>query len=164
MAYFPTTDVLEYRSTLDHSRRTFLGRVKRYMVEAIILFGLLCLSSLAQGQITIAHMGTYATGSYDAGAAEIAEFDPVNDRIWFTNAQANSIIGLNASNPASPSLFLTIPMVSYGGGVNSVVVLSNGFAVAVEASPKTNPGKVVFFDLNGVFISQVTVGDRKSVV
>ena len=124
----------------------------------LLLLALIGTTVLAQAQITIAHLGTYATGSYDAGAAEIADFDPINDRIWFTNAQANSIIGLNASNPASPSLFITIPMGAYGAGVNSVVVLSNGFAAAMESNPKTDPGKVVFFDLNGVFISQVTVG------
>ena len=146
------------------SRVLFRGPVrpgkpsKDWLLHAALSIALGSLALVASAQISIAHLGTYATGSYDAGAAEIADFDPVNDRIWFTNAQANTVVGISASNPAALSLFITIPMAAYGGGVNSVVVLSNGFAVAVESTPKTNPGKVVFFDLNGVFISEVTVG------
>ncbi|MBP7515589.1 MAG: choice-of-anchor I family protein, partial [Flavobacteriales bacterium] len=137
--------------------RTARLRTKDRILHIAIAIGLVALAGIARAQITLSHLGTYATGQYDVAAAEIADFDPLNDRIWFSNAQ-NSITALNASNPASLTVFTTINMAVYGGGVNSVVVLSNGIAAAVEASPKTNPGKVVFFDLNGNYLNQVTVG------
>src|SRR5262245_17670750 len=138
-------------------RKASAVRTLHLLIYLALLLGLIGLASVAHAQISLSHMGTYATGQFDVAAAEIADFDPVNDRIWFSNAQ-NSITGLNASNPAALSLFINIPMGTYGGGVNSVVVLPNGIAAAVEASPKTDPGKVVFFDLNGNFLNQVIVG------
>ena len=77
-------------------------RTKDRLVHLAIAIGLVALAGIARAQITLAHISTYATGQYDVAAAEIADFDPANDRIWFSNAQ-NSIIGLNASNPASHS-------------------------------------------------------------
>jgi len=120
--------------------------------------GLMGLAALAFGQIQLAPLGTYATGIYDASAAEIADFDPATDRIFFTNAQANTVIALDAADPTALSFDFSIDLSPFGGGVNSVTVLNGGIAVAVEASPKTDPGVVVFFDLDGTFISQVTVG------
>jgi 2',3'-cyclic-nucleotide 2'-phosphodiesterase / 3'-nucleotidase / 5'-nucleotidase len=120
---------------------------------------LLMMSALAvHGQISISHLGTYATGSYNTSAAEIVAFDPVSDRIFFVNAQLNEVRALNVSSPATPTLAFSIPMGTYGAGANSVTVVPGGIAVAVEAAPKTDPGSVVFFDANGTFLSQVTVG------
>ncbi len=111
-----------------------------------------------QAQIALTHVGTYATGSFNAGAAEIADFDPIDQRIYFTNAQANTVIALDATDPAALQLEFSIDLSPYGAGVNSVVVLAGGIAVAVEADPKTDPGSVVFFDLDGSFLTQLTVG------
>jgi 2',3'-cyclic-nucleotide 2'-phosphodiesterase (5'-nucleotidase family) len=120
--------------------------------------GLMGLAGLAFGQINISHLGTYATGSYNTSAAEVVSFDPASDRIFFVNAQLNQVVALNASNPASLTLAFTIDMASYGAVANSLCVVPGGIAVAAEASPKTDPGKVVFFDANGTLLSQVTVG------
>ncbi|MBK6341340.1 MAG: choice-of-anchor I family protein [Flavobacteriales bacterium] len=124
----------------------------------LLAIGLLASVSLAQAQVSISHLGTYATGSYNTSAAEIVSFDPVSDRIFFVNAQLNQVVALNASNPASLTLAFTIDMATYGAVANSLCVVLGGIAVAAEASPKTDPGKVVFFDANGTFLSQVTVG------
>ncbi|MBL7981012.1 MAG: choice-of-anchor I family protein [Flavobacteriales bacterium] len=123
-----------------------------------LALGLLSLAALAFGQVSITHLGTYATGSYNTSAAEVVSFDPVSDRIFFVNAQLNQVVALNASNPASLTLAFTIDMSLYGGVANSICVVPGGIAVAAEASPKTDAGKVVFFDANGTFLSQVTVG------
>ena len=123
-----------------------------------LALGLLSLAALAFGQVSISHLGTYATGSYNTSAAEVVSFDPVSDRIFFVNAQLNQVVALNASNPASLTLAFTINMATYGALANSLCVVPGGIAVAAEASPKTDPGKVVFFDANGTLLSQVTVG------
>ena len=50
-------------------------------------------------------------------------------------------------------------MSSYGGGINSVAVHEGIVAVAVQADPKTDPGKVVFFNtVDATYIADVTVG------
>ncbi|MGV3636608.1 MAG: choice-of-anchor I family protein, partial [Flavobacteriales bacterium] len=129
-------------------------------IEVGILLTIACLglAVFATAQVSITHLGTYATGSYNTSAAEVVSFDPVSDRIFFVNAQLNQVVALNASNPASLTLAFTINMASYGAVANSVCVVPGGIAVAAEASPKTDPGKVVFFDANGTFLNQVTVG------
>jgi 2',3'-cyclic-nucleotide 2'-phosphodiesterase (5'-nucleotidase family) len=125
-----------------------------------IAFALACISLavISKAQINISHLGTYATGSYNTSAAEVVSFDPASDRIFFVNAQLNQVVALNASNPASLTLAFTINMATYGAVANSLSVVPGGIAVAAEASPKTDPGKVVFFDANGTLLSQVTVG------
>ena len=128
------------------------------MVRFALVLGLVSLAIIASAQISISHLSTHATGSYNTAAAEIVAFDPVSDRIFFVNAQLNQVVALNASNPASLSPAFTIDMASYGAVANSVCVVPGGIAVAAEASPKTDPGKIVFFDAAGTLLSQVTVG------
>ena len=125
---------------------------------ALLALALMAFGLDTHGQISISHLSTYATGSYNTSAAEVVAFDPVSDRIFFVNAQLNEVRALNVSNPAAPTLAFTIPMGAYGAGANSVAVVPGGIAVAVEANPKTDPGKVVFFDANGTFLSQLTIG------
>ncbi len=115
-----------------------------------LIIGLMALAGLAMGQISISHLSTYATGSYNTAAAEVVTFDPVSDRIFFVNAQLNQVMALNASNPAALTLAFTIDMSTYGGVANSITVVPGGIAVAAEAVIKTDLGKIVFF--------QVTVG------
>lgn len=134
------------------------GRFREHLWWLALAIGLSCISLMAQAQISISHLSTHTTGSYNTAAAEIVAFDPVSDRIFFVNAQLNQVVALNASDPASLSPAFTIDMASYGAVANSVCVVPGGIAVAAEASPKTDPGKVVFFDAAGTFISQVTVG------
>ena len=156
-----------YNPTLPQPRPSVLGRAGNRadrLFCALLVIGLLSLAAIAKAQVSISHFGTYATGSFNTGAAEIADFDPVNDRIWFTNAQLNSVVGLNATNPASLSVFITIPMAAYGGGVNSVVVIPGGVAVAMEAVVKTDPGRVVFFDVCPAWANKVPAGERRSFV
>ena len=59
---------------------------------------------------------------------------------------------MDLSTPSSPQEIQTIDLSPYGAGPNSVAVspIHGGLvAVAVEASPKTDPGSVVLFDRNG---------------
>mgnify|MGYP001950663165 CR=1 FL=1 len=52
----------------------------------------------------------------------------------------------------------SVDLSTYGAGPNSIAIYGDVVAVAVEADPKQNPGKVVFFDLDGVYQNQVTAG------
>lgn len=100
----------------------------------------------------------YETGLFDEGAAEIVAYSENDEKIFFSNAFANSITILDFEDPHHPTHITDVSLAAYGGGVNSVAVYDNMVAVAVEANVKQDSGSVVFFDLNGVFQSQVTVG------
>ena len=137
------------------------------------LLGLLLSSLLAaQAQdLPAERLGTYSTGIFDDGAAEIAVYDAATQRVFFVNASANEVVALNVSDPSAPTEVFTIDLSAYGAGANSVAVSTvpvenlagdeledTIVAVAVEADPKTDPGVVVFFGGDGTFIEQVEVG------
>ena len=103
-------------------------------------------------------VSTYRTGIFDEGAAEIVSYDAASQKLVFTNADANTVEILDFSNPSSLTSVAVISLDTYGDGVNSVSVHNGVMAVAVEDDPKQDPGAIVFFDMNGTFISQVTVG------
>ncbi len=104
------------------------------------------------------HLGTYASGIYDEGGAEIAAYDPASRRLFVVNAQAATVDVLDLSNPSNPTKSFTIDVTPYGAVANSVAVHNKTVAVAVEADPKTDPGHVVFFTSSGAFLSTVEVG------
>jgi 2',3'-cyclic-nucleotide 2'-phosphodiesterase/3'-nucleotidase/5'-nucleotidase len=101
------------------------------------------------------------------GAAEIAAFAPGVNRLFVTNANANTIDILNLSDQGILSFYSTIDIGAIAqaegldlGGINSVAVNSQGgyLAAAVEAGIKQDPGSVVFFDLEGIYQTAVEVG------
>ncbi len=66
---------------------------------------------------------------------------------------------IDLTDVSLPVVLSSIDLTTYGGGVNSVVNLNNGyFAAAIEAVNPINTGKVVFFTTNGVFAAQVDAG------
>lgn len=109
--------------------------------------------------------GTYQSGVFDEGAAEIVAYDFKSKRLFTTNADANTVDIIDISDPANPMLITTIDLTSIGAGPNSVDVYSGDpsnssiVAVAVEADPSTDPGTVAFYDTTGTLLSSVTVGN-----
>jgi DNA-binding beta-propeller fold protein YncE len=100
-------------------------------------------------------------GSYFApsgASAEIAAYDASSQRVFYTSATTNELGIVSIANPAAPSEVALIDLSSYGGGPNSVAVKNGIVAVAVQADIKTDDGSVLFFDANGLFLGQVTVG------
>ncbi|BES73395.1 hypothetical protein RE428_44130 [Marinobacter nanhaiticus D15-8W] len=103
--------------------------------------------------------GTYNTGIFDGGAAEIVAYDAANKRLFVVNSADVTVDVLDANDPAMPSLLDTIDASAEGASANSVAVHEGLVAVAIEAVVKQDPGKVVFYnttDLNKV--GEVTVG------
>jgi hypothetical protein len=96
------------------------------------------------------------TAPLGVGGAEIAAFDPRSDRAFATNATAKRLDVYDFSNPTAPTLLKSVTL---PGGPNSVAVRRDGLvAVAVEASPKTNPGSIQFFDTDGTPLGSVGTG------
>ncbi|MDJ0538944.1 MAG: choice-of-anchor I family protein [Microcystis sp. M53603_WE2] len=98
-----------------------------------------------------------STNAANNFGAEIPAYDP-SSRKLFVIGPNNRLDIADISNPASPIPLPSIDLSPYGAGVNSVAIKKGIVALAMEASPITNNGSVVFFNTNGIFQSQVTVG------
>ena len=89
---------------------------------------------------------THTDGQGGAGAAEIVAHDPFTKRLFVVNGVQGTLDVLDFSKADQPALIQTINSTTLwaeAGGINSVAV-NNGFvALAVQASVKTNPGKVI---------------------
>ncbi|AOW21831.1 hypothetical protein LPB138_14570 [Urechidicola croceus] len=110
----------------------------------------------AQNEQTLTHLSSYQT--FTEGSAETVAYDEINKRAAFTNSSDNSLTIVDISNLAIPTLFTTIDLSPYCAGPNSVAIHGTTIAVAVESDPKQDAGKVLFFNLNGDFLKQITAG------
>lgn len=109
--------------------------------------------------VALTPLGTYATGVFDQGAAEINAYDPASRRLFVVNADATTVDILDLTDPVRPTLLGTIDASAFGGSANSVAVKNGVVAVAIEAETLTDPGQVVFFNAaSGALLNQVTVG------
>jgi|GEM_PF-213297 len=114
------------------------------------------------GNLTLEHVGSFdpsATGS----STEISAYDPSTQKLYATSAIQDRLDIIDFSNPAAPVTVGTVNMAPYGG-ITSVAVRSGRVAVASPNANEQMPGSVVFFDENGVFQSQVTVGSLPDMI
>jgi hypothetical protein len=131
--------------------------------SAVRLLAMAVLCALAPAStfaadIELTPIGTYASGIFAEGGAEIVAHDPLTQRLYVVNAQAASVDVLDISDPTAPGKIGSINLLPFGGVANSVAVHDGLVAVAVEAVPKTDRGRVVFFDSGLTPISSVKVG------
>jgi len=103
-------------------------------------------------------VSSFETGIFDEGAAEILDYDPVSQRVFFTNADANTVTILDISDVFNPSKVADIDMSVYGSDVNSVDYQDGVIAVAAQAELIDANGRIVFFDTAGTYINDVEVG------
>ncbi len=108
-------------------------------------------------QISLHYIGSFDPSGNNSSSTEIVVHDPATQRLFTISSLTDVFDIISFSNPSSPSVISTINMAPYGG-ITSIAV-KNGIVAA--ASPNTNPqqnGSVVFFDINGNFLKQVSVG------
>jgi DNA-binding beta-propeller fold protein YncE len=109
--------------------------------------------------LDLALIGRYSSNIFQQSAAEIVAHDPQTQRLFVINAAAAAIDVLNITDPTEPVLLQTIDASAEGAGANSVAVFGGVVAVAIEADPKTDPGKVVFYDTTSLQkIGEAAVG------
>jgi hypothetical protein len=112
--------------------------------------GVLALAGTALADpLTLTPIGTYATGIYDDGGTEIATYDPQTMRVFSVNGSTGTIEVIDLSDPTSPVFLFAIDLSPWGRAANSVDVHGGVLAAAVEASPKQDPGRIVFFETSG---------------
>ncbi|WP_126651926.1 choice-of-anchor I family protein [Chryseobacterium aureum] len=108
-------------------------------------------------QIQLNYLLSFDPSGNNNSSTEIVVHDPSTQRLFTISSITDVFDIIDFSNPAMPSVIKTVNMAPYGG-ITSIAV-KNGIIAA--ASPNSDPqqnGSVVFFDINGNFLKQVTVG------
>jgi len=102
---------------------------------------------------------TVSNPSNAVGLAEIVAHDPASQRLFTISTGLQAFDIVDFSNPLAPIQIQQISIAPYGAGITSVAVKNGVVAVCVtgQASEQDN-GSVVFFNTDGGFLSQVTVG------
>ncbi len=110
-----------------------------------------------QRTLQITHRGSYRVSGAGT-SAEITAWDSLSNRLYVVNSLKNKLHILSFANPALLVAIDSLDMTTYGAGINSVAARNGLIAVAMEASPKTANGKVVFLDTAGRFLKEVAAG------
>ena len=116
------------------------------------------LTPVPANTIELTLLGRYESEIFDESAAEIVAHDPGTQRLFVVNGDANAIDVLSMRDPEHPAKVFEIPLGAYGESPTSVAVHDGLVAAAVESDPAQDPGKVLFFDINGTFLKSITVG------
>lgn len=135
----------------------------RSILSSLIFSILLAGSLAAQSVGTLELLGTYKTGSYNIGSAEIVAHDPVTQQLYVIRGNLDTLDIVSIATPSAP---VRVKQVSFrstypsSAGANSVAVRNGVVAVAVGDSATINPqpGRVIFFSTTGSYLGQVTVG------
>lgn len=108
-------------------------------------------------QIELNYIGSFDPSGSNTSTCEIVVHDAASQRLFTTSAVAGFLDVINFSDPTNPTVITSIDMNVYGG-LTSVAVKNGIVAVASPNTDETLNGSVVFFDTNGTFLKQVTVG------
>jgi len=107
--------------------------------------------------LTLEKIGGFNGGAL--GAAEITAYDAASKRLFVVNGANGTVDVLDLSNPTLPVRAGSISVAALGASANSVAVHEGLVAVAIEASPKTSPGTVAFYNAASLaLLSNVRVG------
>ena len=103
--------------------------------------------------IKLTLVGTYRSGLFAQGGAEISAYDAKSRRLFVVNGAAGSLTVLDLSNPAAPA---KVTDITFGGAANSVDIHDGLVAVAVEAAQRER------FGFRGSGISLVPIKQLQS--
>ncbi len=135
-----------------------MKRVTLFVVLAVLVSSVI--PALAQEDgLTATPLGTYETGLFDEGGAEITTYDAANQRAIVVNSgEGSNIDFIDISNPSNPTLAFSVDMTQYGAGANSVAFSNGIIAVAVEAEEIDTTGVVVLLNDAGEELAVLDAG------
>ncbi|AXY74356.1 hypothetical protein D3H65_10370 [Paraflavitalea soli] len=108
-------------------------------------------------QIELSYLGSYDPSGSSNASTEIVAYDSASKRLFVISALQNRLDIADFSDPAAIKPITSVDMTPYGG-ITSVAV-RNGLVVAAAPNVvKQQNGSVVFFNTDGLFQKQVTVG------
>ncbi|MFZ4621207.1 MAG: choice-of-anchor I family protein [Bacteroidota bacterium] len=137
--------------------------MKRTVLKVFISLFIAAVFVVPQSRGTLDLLGTYRTGSYNISSAEIVAHDPATQQLYVIRGNLDTLDIVSIVNPKNPVRVKQVTFKTHypgAAGANSVAVRNGIVAVAVGDSGVINPqpGKVLFFDTNGTFLNQITVG------
>lgn len=109
----------------------------------------------------LSRLGRYQSEpfAFDESVAEISAYDAGSKRLFTVNGQTGGLDILDLSDVTAPRRVDSVDLSAYGSGANSVAVHGGVVALAVAADTKTDPGQVVFLNVQGKPLAQpVEVG------
>jgi len=107
--------------------------------------------------LTLNRLGSYQNGAAGTNSAEIVAHDPSTQRLYVANSIGGKLDILSLGAAGGLTAVASVDIKPYGG-INSVAVRGGVVACAIENTDPQQNGSVVFFDQNGAFLKQVTVG------
>ena len=103
--------------------------------------------------LTMEVLGSYESGIFDEGGAEITAYEPSTQRAFVVNSGEGVVDVLNLMDPSVPTLIGSLDVSEdlgdkslEAGGANSIAVRNGVLAVAVENDDKQAPGWVAFYN------------------
>jgi hypothetical protein len=115
------------------------------------------LAPVPNNVINLNYIGSFDPSGSNTSTCEIVVHDVVSQKLFTTSAIAGFLDIIDFSDPTAPKVVKTIDMKPYGG-VTSVAVNNGILAVASPNSNEQLNGSVVFFNTDGDFLKQVSVG------
>ncbi len=123
--------------------------MKKWSISILCVAVVFCWSCAEAMALQLVKAGTYNSGVFDASAAEIVGYDAQSKKAFVVNAHADKVDVLDLADITAPKLAASASLKEFGKGVNSVAVKNGLVAIAVEADPKQEPGKIVVMDTSG---------------
>lgn len=112
---------------------------------------------LPTGNIELQYIGSFDPSGNNNSTCEVVAYDVASRRLFTSSAISGFLDIIDFSNPLNPALITSVDINPYGG-ITSVAVHSGKVAVASPNHNEQQNGSILFFDINGTFISQVTAG------
>lgn len=115
------------------------------------------LAPIPTEEITLEYIGSFDPSGSANRSTEIVVHEPASQRLFVTSGVEGLLDIIDFSNPLNPEVIHTIDMSTYGT-LTSVAIYDGILAVASPNTDDQQDGSVVFFDRDGNFLKQVTVG------
>lgn len=108
-------------------------------------------------EIELNYIGSFDPSGNSNSSTEIVVHDKATQRLFTISSVTDVFDIIDFSDPTSPSVIKTVDMSPYGG-ITSIAVKNGILAAASPNADVQSNGSVVFFDTDGNFLKQVTVG------
>jgi hypothetical protein len=156
-------------------RLTLAATAAGAVCAGTLLGGASAVASPSSPSVELSLTGTYATGVFDASAAEIPAFDASTDTLFVVNAESGQVDVLDLGPDGVPTYRESLGIAGFRAAdgstvdaeavVNSVAVSGGILAVAVEAADKVQRGWVLFFATDGLgYLGGVRAGSLPDAV
>ena len=109
-------------------------------------------------EIELEYVSSFKAVTPAGSSAEVVAYDIASKRLFITSGVQSRLDVADFTNPVAVTLVKSIDMLPYGSSITSVAAMNGIVAASVPNNDGMANGSVVFFNTNGDFLKQVTVG------